>query len=84
MPEAEAAAGSEGKTTLAQFLRYVQYIHEKPEWGVDVLLQGFEDAKFTRKVEPVYRIKKKALKVNVWGKVLSKYQSTVNFSTTSD
>lgn len=75
LPEAEpAAAGSEGKTTLAQFLRYVQYIHEKPEWGVDVLLQGFEDAKFTRKVEPVYRIEEKALKVNVWGKVLSRYR----------
>lgn len=69
-----APAGAKNKTTLKQFLHYVQYIHEKPESGVDILLQGFEDAKYTRKVEKAYRIEEKALKTNVWGKLLSRYR----------
>lgn len=74
LPEQQQSAGANKKVTLQDFLRYVQYIHEKPESGLDVMLQGFEDAKFTRKVEPSYRIEEKALKVNVWGKLLSKYR----------
>lgn len=75
-PKEEPAqpAGSKKKTTLKEFLAYVQYIHEKPESGIDVLLQGFEDTKYTRKVEPAYRIEEKALKVNVWGKLLARYR----------
>ncbi|MBV6493997.1 MAG: hypothetical protein LDLANPLL_02021 [Turneriella sp.] len=67
-------AGAKKKQTLSQFLDYVRYIHENPTTGVDVLLQGFEDAKFVRKVEPTYRIEEKALKVNVWGKLLARYR----------
>jgi len=63
-----------GKVTLQDFLRYVQFIHEKPDTGTDVLLQGFENAKFTRKAEGSYRLEEKALRVNVWGKLLSKYR----------
>ncbi|MFO1527917.1 MAG: hypothetical protein U1F16_18240 [Turneriella sp.] len=75
LPEQQPApAGSKKKVTLQDFLRYVQYIHDKPESGLDVMLQGFENTKFTRKVEPTYRIEEKALKVNVWGKLLSKYR----------
>jgi hypothetical protein len=68
------SAGDKKKTTLGQFLSYVEYIHENPTSGLDVMLQGFEDTKFTRKVEPTYRIEEKALKVNVWGKLLSRYR----------
>jgi hypothetical protein len=72
--EPAAPAGAKNKTTLKQFLHYVQYVHEKPESGVDILLQGFEDAKFTRKIEKTYRIEEKALRTNVWGKLLSRYR----------
>lgn len=71
---AEQPAQPKGKVTLQDFLRYVQYIHEKPESGVDVLLQGFENTKFTRKAESNYRLEEKSLKVNVWGKLLAKYR----------
>lgn len=67
-------AGAKKKTTLKEFLNYVEYVHENPTSGLDVLLQGFEDAKFTRKVDPIYRIEEKALKTNVWGKLLAKYR----------
>ncbi|MBN8219702.1 MAG: hypothetical protein J0L53_02195 [Spirochaetes bacterium] len=72
--EPQPAGNKKKSPTLKQFLQYVQYIHENPNSGLDVMLQGFEDTKFTRKVEPTYRIEEKALKTNVWGKLLSRYR----------
>jgi len=79
LPEQQQSTGANKKVTLQDFLRYVQYIHEKPESGLDLLLQGFEDAKFTRKVTPIYRVEEKALKINVWGKLLSRYRGDRKF-----
>ncbi|HRP68574.1 MAG TPA: hypothetical protein PLY93_03500 [Turneriella sp.] len=72
--EPQPTGSKKKQPTLKQFLDYVQYIHENPTTGTDVLLQGFEDAKFTRKVEPTLRIEEKALKTNVWGKLLARYR----------
>lgn len=74
------------KTTLKQFLHYVQFIHENPNSGIDILLQGYEntnhnikcagEAKTGKKClekKGVYLIEEKALKVNVWAKLLARY-----------
>lgn len=79
-------AGSKKKPTLRQFLEYVQYVHENPNAGVDVLLQGYENTNYNIKCEGgsktgkkcfeqkgKYLIEEKALKVNVWAKLLARY-----------
>ncbi len=41
--DADENTGPKKKTTLKQFLQYVQYVHENPNAGVDVMLQGYEN-----------------------------------------
>lgn len=84
--EAEESTGSKKKTTLKQFLQYVQYIHENPNAGIDILLQGYENTNYNIKCageaktgkkclekKGAYLIEEKALKVNVWAKLLARY-----------
>lgn len=84
--------GSKKKPTLKEFLQYVQYIHENPTSGLDLLLQGYENANYTLKCEGDkaggkkcfekkgdYLIEEKALKINVWGKLLAKYRGDRKF-----
>jgi hypothetical protein len=84
--DAEESTGSKKKTTLKQFLHYVRYVHENPNAGVDILLQGYEntnhsikcasEAKTGKKClekKGAYLIEEKALKVNVWAKLLARY-----------
>jgi hypothetical protein len=95
-PQQNAATGKK-KPTLKDFLHYVQYIHENPTTGVDVLLQGYENAVYTLKCEDIagakqtgkdecfrmqkkaYLLEEKALKSNLWGRVLSPYQGDRKF-----
>jgi hypothetical protein len=84
--EPSEESGSKKKTTLKQFLQYVQYVHENPSAGVDILLQGYENTNYNIKCageakagkkclekKGVYLIEEKALKVNVWAKLLARY-----------
>lgn len=85
------SASGKKKTTLQDFVDYVSYLHENPTAGIDVSLQGFENAVFNVKCEgktgkkeceekrTSYTIEEKALKVNVWGKLLSPYNGERKF-----
>lgn len=90
--EADDNAGAKKKPTLRQFLQYVQFIHENPNTGIDVLLQGFENTNYNLKCSSEaktgrkclekkgsYLIEEKALKANVWGKLLARYSLDKKF-----
>jgi len=85
------SASGKKKTTLQDFVDYVSYLHDNPTAGIDISLQGFENAVFNVKCEgktgkkeceekrTSYTIEEKAMKVNVWGKLLSPYQGDRKF-----
>lgn len=81
------------KVPLQDFIDYVVYVHENPQSGVDLELQGFENARFdvkkelrtepkpegNSKPEELYRITLKALKTSVNGRLYSKYRMDKQF-----
>lgn len=82
----EESTGNKKKVTLKKFLQYVQYIHENPNSGIDILLQGYENTNYNIKCaseakagkeclkkKGAYLIEEKALKANVWAKLLARY-----------
>lgn len=95
-PKAEEPADANNKkkkVPLQDFIDYVVYVHENPQAGIDLELQGFEDAKFVvkkedrkepkpegnAKPEELYRITMKALKTSVNGRLYSKYRMDKQF-----
>ncbi len=86
-PKEEAPAStSKKRPNLQEFIDYVEFIHQNPTAGIDVSLQGYEDTQYNLKCESEaktgkkclekkgkYLIEEKALRTNVWAKLLARY-----------
>lgn len=81
-PPAEPKNESEKKKRkliYQKFLDYISYIEAHPEIGIDVPLQGWENATTITKKETTYNVVSSALKTSIWAQLYARYRQDRKF-----